>query len=328
MEIIPNIINNKIKILSIFGLSKNCGKTTTLIKLIEEAKKRELKILITSIGLDGEKFDSLYYFEKPLIKGYKGNLIVTSKSSLDKIDINYKIIKKFDIFTPLGELYLIKLIEDGYVEVSGPIILNDLKTILDEAKNYDIDLILIDGAIDRKIGTYFSDGVILQTGLNIGESIDEIIEETIYYKDIFTIKKIDERLEEIILRNYPEKKYLIIKDHNLIESDTIFDTDFDYLFIKGALTSEVYESLEDKKNKNIIVEHPTKIFLSKDDYKKLINSGFTFFTLKEVKLLGISFSTFDQSGFFEENEGKNLFKKLKETLKPLNVFNVMEKQGD
>ena len=328
MDILPNIINNKIKILSIFGLSKNCGKTTTLIKLIEEARERKLKILITSIGLDGEKFDSLYYFEKPLIKGYKGNLIVTSRSSLDKIDIRYETIKKFDIFTPLGELYLIELVEDGYVEVSGPIILNDLKTILDEAKNYDIDLILIDGAVDRKIGTYFSDGVILQTGLNIGESIDEIIEETIFYKDIFTIKKIEEDLEEFILKNYPEKKYLIIKDHNLVESDTISDTDFDYLFIKGALTSEVFKSLKDKENKNIIVEHPTKIFLNKDDYKKLINLGFTFFTLKEVKLLGISFSTFDQNGFFEENEGKNLFKILKETLKPLNVFNVMEKQGD
>jgi len=126
MEIIPNIINNKIKILSIFGLSKNCGKTTTLIKLIEEAKKRELKILITSIGLDGEKFDSLYYL-KAIDKGYKGNLIVTSKSSLDKLILIINN-KKFDIFTPLGELYLIKLIEDGYVEVSGPIILNDLKT--------------------------------------------------------------------------------------------------------------------------------------------------------------------------------------------------------
>jgi len=328
MEIIPLIINNNIKILSIFGLSKNCGKTTTLIRLIEEAKKNNLNIFITSIGLDGEKFDSLYYFEKPLIKGYKGNLIVTSKSSIDKIDIKFELIKKFNIFTPLGELYLIKLMEDGYVEISGPMILKDLKMILDDARNYNIDLILIDGAVDRKIGTFFSDGVILQTGLNIDENTDEIIEETIYYKDIFTIKKVEGDLKERILKNYPEKKYLFIKNNYQEESDQILNKDYNYIFVKGALTSEIFDYLINKNNINIIVEHPTKIFLNKEVYKQMINSGIKFFTLKEVKLIGISFSTFNQDDYFDKDDGKILFNKLKEFIKPVVIFNVMEESGE
>jgi len=325
MEIIPTIINNKIKILSIFGLSKNCGKTTTLIKIIEETRKYNIKIFITSIGLDGEKFDSLYYFEKPLIKGYKGNLIVTSRISLDKIDINFNILKKFDIYTPLGELYLIELLEDGNVEVSGPVILKDLQTILNEIKIYNVDLILIDGAVDRKIGTYFSDGVILQTGLNIGESIDEIIEETLYYKNIFMIKKIDEDIKKRILNNYPQKKYLFFENDNLFESDTISDIDFNHIFIKGAVGTEIYESLKSRKNLNVIVEHPTKIFISRDNYRNLLNSNIKFFTLKEVKLIGVSFSTFNQNGYFEEKDGINVFNKLNELLKPVTIFNVMDK---
>ncbi|MGB9749515.1 MAG: hypothetical protein ACPLWB_01530 [Caldisericia bacterium] len=328
MEIIPLIINNNIKILSIFGLSKNCGKTTTLIKLIEEAKKNNLNIFVTSIGLDGEKFDSLYYFEKPLIKGYKGNLIVTSKSSLDKINIKFEIIRKFDIFTPLGELYLIKLMEDGYIEISGPMILKDLKKILDDARNYNIDLILIDGAVDRKIGTFFSDGVILQTGLNIGENINEIIEETIYYKDIFTIKKIEGDLKEKILKNYPEKKYLFIKNNYQEESDQILNKDYNNIFVKGAFTSEFFGYLKDKKNINIIVEHPTKVFLNREIYREMINSGIKFFTLKEVKLIGVSFSTFNQDNYFNKDDGKILFNKLKELIKPIIIFDVMEKSGE
>lgn len=324
MEIIPILIKNRIKILSIFGLSKNCGKTTTLIKFIEEAKKLNLKIFITSIGLDGEKFDSLYYFEKPLIKAYKDNLIVTSKKSLEKIEINYKLVEKFDIFTPLGELYLIQILEDGNVEVSGPVILKDLEIILKKMENYNVDLVLIDGAIDRKIGTYFSDGIILQTGLNIGETIDEIIEETLYFKTIFSIESVDENLKEMILNNFPKNKLLFIKNKNLFESKDYIDIDYDYIFIKGALTDEIYWSLVDMKNKKIIVEHPTKIFLSKDIYKKLSNLGVKILTLKEVKLIGISFSTFNQNGYFEKKDGINVFNELKELLKPTKIFNVLD----
>lgn len=324
MEIIPILIKNRIKILSIFGLSKNCGKTTTLIKLIEEAKKLNLKIFITSIGLDGEKFDSLYYFEKPLIKAYKDNLIVTSKKSLEKIEINHKIVEKFDIFTPLGELYLIQILEDGNVEVSGPVILKDLEIILNKIENYNIDLVFIDGAIDRKIGTYFSDGIILQTGLNIGETIDEIIEETLYFKTIFSIKSVDENLKERILNNFPKNKFLFIKNNNLFDSKDCINIDYDYIFIRGALTDEIYESLKDMKNKKIIVEHPTKIFLNKEIYKKLLNLGVKFLTLKEVKLIGISFSTFNQNGYFEKKDGINVFNKLKELLKPIKIFNVLD----
>lgn len=324
MEIIPILIKNRIKVLSIFGLSKNCGKTTTLIKLIEEAKKLNLKIFITSIGLDGEKFDSLYYFEKPLIKAYKDNLIVTSKKSLEKIEINYKILEKFDIFTPLGELYLIQILEDGNVEVSGPVILKDLETILKKIENYNIDLVLIDGAIDRKIGTYFSDGIILQTGLNIGETIDEIIEETLYFKTIFSIESVDENLKERILNNFPKNKFLFIKNNNLFDSKDYINIDYDYIFIRGALTDEIYKSLLDMKNKKIIVEHPTKIFLSKEIYKKLLNLSVKFLTLKEVKLIGISFSTFNQNGYFEKKDVINVFNKLKELLKPIKIFNVLD----
>lgn len=324
MEIIPILIKNRIKILSIFGLSKNCGKTTTLIKLIEEAKKLNLKIFITSIGLDGEKFDSLYYFEKPLIKAYKDNLIVTSKKSLEKIEIKYKIVEKFDIFTPLGELYLIQILEDGNVEVSGPVILKDLETILKKIEDYNVDLVLIDGAIDRKIGTYFSDGIILQTGLNIGDTMDEIIEETLYFKTIFSIDSVDENLKERILNNFPKNKFLFIKNNNLFDSKDYINIDYDYIFIKGALTDEIYKSLKDMKNKKIIVEHPTKIFLSKEIYKKLLNLSVKFLTLKEVKLIGVSFSTFNQNGYFEKKDGINVFNKLKELLKPTTIFNVMD----
>jgi len=68
MDIIQKLQKNKIKILSIIGLSKNCGKTTTLIKIIDSIDEESNRICVTSIGIDGEKYDHLFLFEKPKIK--------------------------------------------------------------------------------------------------------------------------------------------------------------------------------------------------------------------------------------------------------------------
>lgn len=326
MEIIPLLKKNNIKVLSIFGLSKNCGKTTTLIKLIQEAKDLNLKILVTSIGLDGERFDSLFYFEKPLIKGYKNNLIVTSKRSIEKIEIKYELIKKFNINTPLGELFLIKLLNDGFIEVSGPIILRDLKDILDEVSEYEVDYIFIDGAIDRKIGTFYSDGVILQTGLNVGEEAEEIIDETIFFKNIFTLNEPPKEIKDIIIKNYPEKKFLFIKKDETFENNEILDQNYDALFIKGALTNNILNLLKDKAFKKIVVEHPTKILIDRKYYNLFYEIKNKFYTLKKIVLIGISFSPFNQYKIFTKREEKRVYETIERLVKPIKIFNVLEKQ--
>lgn len=313
MDIIQKLRENNIKILSIIGLSKNCGKTTTLNKLIELLEKENKKVCITSIGIDGECFDHLFLFEKPKIHLKENFYVVTSIESIKDKNLEFFIIKKFGIYTSKGELILIKLEKEGDVEVSGPYIGKDLQRVLDELNEFNFDIILIDGAIDRKVSIKYSDGIILQTGLNIIDKKEEIVEETVFYKEIFSLPEIYDEIKDRIRKKINEKQ---LKKINKLEDD--------FVFINGALTDSILEELINENIKKVIVEHPYNIFISKKkfyDFKKLDGE---IYVLKKVNLLGISFSSFYQEGFFNLDDEIEIFNTLKEKLKPFEIFDPIK----
>jgi molybdopterin-guanine dinucleotide biosynthesis protein len=324
MDILSKLRENNVKILSIIGLSKNCGKTTTLIKLIEKLEGENLKICITSIGIDGEKFDHLFLFEKPLIYLKKNFYVITSENSLKDSSIEYKILKRFNIKTPKGELLLLRVEKEGNVEVSGPYIGKDLEYILSQIKDYSFDLIIIDGAIDRKISIKYSDGLILQTGLNIMDEKIDIIDETLFYKEIFSLNEIKDDLKKIIESKKENFKFLYIKDENSFLSNELRNLDCDFLYINGALTDSILKEVISKNIKNIIVEHPYNILISRKSFKDFLKIDGKIFVLKKVNLIGISFSTFNQEKIFDKKDEEYIYNSLKEKLKPITLFDPIK----
>ncbi|MCX8094770.1 MAG: hypothetical protein N3D74_01065 [Caldisericia bacterium] len=324
MDILQKLKENNIKILSIIGLSKNCGKTTTLNKIIEILEKEGKKVCITSIGIDGESFDYLFLFEKPKIHLKENFYVITSIDSLENSDAKISIVKKFNIFTSKGELILVKIEKEGDVEVSGPYIGKDLEKILNEIKELDFDFILIDGAIDRKVSIRYSDGIILQTGLNIMDKKEEIIEETLFYKELFLLPEIDEEIKNIIYKIKNHHKFIYILNNDFIKSDTIKKFNEKYLFINGALTDAILDEIIKEDIKKIIVEHPYNILTSRKiyfDFKK--NEG-DIYVINQVKLLGFSFSSFNQEGVFNLKDEEEVFETLKDRLKPFEIFDPVK----
>ncbi len=324
MDILSKLIENNVKILSIIGLSKNCGKTTTLIKLVEKLEGDNLKICVTSIGIDGEKFDHLYFFEKPLIYLKKNFYIITSEGSLKDSDIEYTILKRFNIETPKGELLLLKVEREGNVEISGPYIGKDLETILSQIKEYNFDLIIIDGAIDRKVSIKYSDAVILQTGLNIVDEKIDIIDETLFYKEIFSLKEIHEDLKNLIKDVKENFKFIYIKDGKTICSNELKEFDEDFLYVNGALTDSILKEIMYKNIKNVIVEHPFNILISSKVFNEFLKAKGQIYVLKRVNLLGISFSSFNQEKIFSKDDEEFIFNTLKEKVKPITLFDPIK----
>ena len=64
--------------ISIIGMNKNVGKTTTLNQILKEARGR-ISLGLTSIGRDGEDQDLVTGAEKPKIYVERGTLIATAK---------------------------------------------------------------------------------------------------------------------------------------------------------------------------------------------------------------------------------------------------------
>ena len=67
---------------SIIGMNKNVGKTTTLNYILKEARGK-VSLGLTSIGRDGEEIDVVTSTEKPKIYIEKNAMVATARSDPD-----------------------------------------------------------------------------------------------------------------------------------------------------------------------------------------------------------------------------------------------------
>jgi hypothetical protein len=120
MDFMTNFLNNitKYSVVSIIGLSKNVSKTTTLNYLIKNLKEYQLGL--TSIGRDGEKYDVITQLPKPRIFIKKGTILATARQSFEASEVEMELLKTTQYNTPLGEVLILKALNDGFVELAGP----------------------------------------------------------------------------------------------------------------------------------------------------------------------------------------------------------------
>ena len=165
MELLREL-STKYKTLSIVGMSKNAGKTTALNYLIEEAMDEGIKLGVTSTGRDGETQDLVTGTEKPRVYLDEGSLVAVPSFLYEMSDAGLEVIKRTDYSTAIGTLLICRVREAGYVQVAGPVINAEQKMLCEDMLREGCDLVLIDGAIDRKTiaSPDTSDAIILATG--------------------------------------------------------------------------------------------------------------------------------------------------------------------
>ncbi|MCK4380501.1 MAG: hypothetical protein KAW51_05125 [Candidatus Lokiarchaeota archaeon] len=325
-----NFLNeiNKCKIISIIGLAKNVSKTTTLNYIIKNLEGYRLGL--TSIGRDGEKYDVITQLPKPRIFIKMGTIIATARQSFEASEVKMELLKKTEFNTPLGEILILKALSDGLIELAGPSINKYLQEICLELKNLGCDLILIDGAFDRRsyATPSISDATILSTGASVSEDMQNVINLTVHTIELLNLEsEVDQQTIEIAQEILKKSKVGIIDNKNSIklldvltpldsarDIANILDENSKYIIIKGALTDKSIEdlmSLTDKyKEITILVEDATKLFLSKKIKNKFQKKGGIIKVLNPIKVIAVTINPTSPLGYrFEKNTFLNLMKK-------------------
>jgi len=133
-EDFPILLFNTIKknkVISIIGLSKNVSKTTTLNHIINILRDKQT-FGVTSIGRDGEPYDSITKLSKPKIIIEEGTIFATAEDSLKNSDIEVELIKGTDFTTPLGIINIYKAKNKGNIELAGPSMNKQLKDLCND----------------------------------------------------------------------------------------------------------------------------------------------------------------------------------------------------
>jgi len=324
-----NFIQEKIKgykIISIIGLAKNVSKTTTLNHIIQTLKGKSI-LGLTSIGRDGEKYDAITTLPKPRIYVESGVLIATATHSIKNSEAKIEILKTTGINTPMGEIVIARVISNGYIELAGPSINSELTSVCKELLYLGSNLVLIDGAFDRRsyASPLVSEATILSTGASVSKEMQEVIDITHHTMNLISLeneenfqlinlaKKIISKAKVgIINEDYSFKMLELLTALDSVDEILNFMTNKSkILVINGAITDKFLEEFMKKsdlyRNIKILVPDATKLFLNKTIFEKYSKKGGVIKVLNKIKIIVVTINPtsplgykFDKSKFLNE----------------------------
>jgi len=304
---IRDILDRNIYCLAIIGMAKNSGKTVAFNTFIQEGNSLGLKMALISYGRDGEEIDSLTLKKKPRIKVSPGNIFVTAEKVYKASGIKAQRVRDTGYSTIFGGVNIYLAEERGNVELIG---INSISQ-LQKTKTYlskKVDMVFIDGALDRRSSAVpnLAEGIILSTGAVIANTIDMIVEKTLYEIRRLSIPNI----EEGSIRKWVEK--VLGKGTNALldsegkskelESSTSFSirelhrklkatNRLEFLVLKGAFVDRFANSLVYDlrlRDFTIIVRDGTRVFLSNKTLNQLDKANINIKVLNKINIEGIT----------------------------------------
>lgn len=332
-------IKEDYKIISIVGMAKNSGKTVALNQLISEGLEAGMTLGLISTGRDGESEDVATETEKPKIFAPEGSFFATTTELLPLLDATVEIMEITNYSTPLGEILIGRVRDSGYIQIAGPQSLRETKRIAHKLLDLGAELVIIDGAIDRRSAAApsIADATILSTGAVLSRDMNRLIEETIHISSLFNLPRLEEdrdlvqahmeRDEIAIIKQDGQSQVLDIK--TAISAGSIIgemlDEDSKYLILPGSLVKTTVENIISSskyyKNIDIVVRDGTRIFIPPKDWLRFARYGLSIKVLNPIKLIAITLNPSAPQGYYFEPD--ILLEKMRYFIKDIPVLDVI-----
>ena len=312
-------LSTKYKTLSIVGMAKNAGKTTALNYLIEEAIDEGVVLGVTSTGRDGESQDLVTGTEKPRVYLDQDMLVAVPSLLYEMADAGLEVIKSTSYSTAIGTLLICRVREAGYVQIAGPVINAEQKLLCQDMLDLGCQLILIDGAIDRKTiaSPDTSDAIILSTGAVLSRKMNKVVEETAHVVNLYRTPELEQgRIRDAIEQNNFDDKVMLVNEQGEVKkldlitglgaskeiNGAIYE-DTRYIYIPGAFTNSVISDISLKRLKQVrfVLKDPTKIFVNVMDWGVYRKKGFRLNVLKNIEIAAITVNPWSPAGYTFDN---------------------------
>ncbi len=274
---------------------------------------------------------------KPRIKVYPKTIIATANDCLKECYFDFDIHEKTNIRTPLGEIVIIEAVTEGLALVAGPSTIKEMKLLISKIGKYNVNKILIDGALFRKSIASFNiaDAAILSTGASYNKSIHKVVDDTLLLLEELILDKVSNKIINT-LKN--ETKSLIMDDDlnkTIIDLDTVLDNETTvkkyldnssrYLYLDGALSNKLVQVIIDHrfelKDFTIIVKDATHIVVDASYFKKL---KFTNTKIKVINKINMLFLTYNPHSSLGYDFNNSQFRSLLQEKINLPIINVLE----
>ncbi|WP_202079721.1 hypothetical protein [Caldalkalibacillus salinus] len=300
--LLPHIPSGMRRI-AVVGLAKNVGKTTVLNQLIAEASQRHKRILITSIGVDGEQKDVWDHHQKPRIYISTGHYVATAQGLASASSAKFKVLKELKPTSPAGPVYLLQCIQAGYVKLGGTHHNEDLRHAQEvcESLGLHIDYIFVDGAYDRIASSQkrVADGFFLCTGAAVSPDLQQAREKTREVVMKWTIPEWQgpqPSAKKVAFKQKGKPWSITSYASALGHSDDIrrqVDRQTEALYIPGAWTERLVTAFKHHDPPfSWLMEEPSRNFLTMSSMRHWYRAGGDIFVKKRSEVLALTVSPF------------------------------------
>ena len=271
--------------------------------------------------------------KKPKIYCKKGYIIATAKETLKEFTSEYKVLKKTNISTSIGNIIIVEITKAGNALIGGPSSTLSMKKTIEILNKYRVNKIFIDGAFFRHSLVKISEATIYVVGANLTKNLDKIIQNAKNTVRKFKLKTINSdiinklNLGNICMIN--DKNAVIDTGLNTLlgNENRIFETAFKgakYLYIPTSLTNDFLDVLIRNRLKikfDIILNSPVNIQLDSNNLNNLFKLKNNLFVINKINLVAVCINPYSPRGYEFKNDE---FKERLEKELNISVFNVNE----
>ncbi len=317
--------------LALVGLAKNTGKTETLAAILAEHAVAGRRVGVTSIGRDGEERDVIDgRIVKPRIRLVRGSLVATTDALLHASMIPHERLLRTGVRTPLGEVIVGELHEQGTIEVAGPSAAADVQAVSEAMAELGAEQVLIDGAIDRRAASSpaVADGLVMATGAVLSEDIEQVVALTTAAVELVRLPQARTLPGEEGKRIVPARQLVLSGEPPEIAELLRTRAQESTLVVHGALGERFLQGLLDARRERagrelrIVVGDPTKVFLSGRAPSWYRRQGIAIEVLRTIELKAITVNPVaPQSHHFDSERLRAL---IEEAVGDVPVFDVLD----
>lgn len=334
--------NENMDTLSLIGMAKNVGKTETLNHLIRHGEDKGRIFGVTSAGLDGEGKDFLTLGKKPLIWLPEKFLFATAETCLRKAGLKYELVEDSGFRNALGQIYVARVKEPGFVELAGPALKSGLKSVAQGIRSLGAEIVLIDGALDRMgaASSLVAKGTILCTGSALGGSMEQIVAQTGAKFEQLSLPSAPEEIINKYGAFSPRKIAFLDRDFQEIPLclDTLVGNEkkilaslkkehaVRYLVINGAVTQRFLDLVvlngEHFQDVRLIIGSGNALFVDARSWDRYQRAQGRIAVCRPVHILGVSVNPY--SPFGRSYGPKELILRLSARIKPVKPVPIVD----
>jgi hypothetical protein len=336
------IIEGGHRVVSVVGLAKNSGKTTTLNRIIKDMAFRPILLGLTSTGRDGEAVDSLLHIKKPRIEigigvvftGVMGDLVwdIGREGAVEMI-------RTTDLTTAMGNIIVARAKRSAQVVLMGPATVSEMGRLVESLISIDgCTMVLVDGSMDRiaAAGSSVADGVVLAAGAVMGPDIKGVVEKTAHAVELLEIERaavsspeasVSDRIVAVSVEGvrWETRGGTLVSDGEWALKR--LKKGAEYLFTSGAVTDEALEVLiQGGRFPELIVPDATRFLISRRQKERWKDGGGRLSVVNRLRLIAVTVNPENPEG--KGFDGREFFQAMQERLPEVAVFDVMEHRND